>query len=242
MDSVTGAHLTFLVAFLAGIASFASPCVVVVVSGFISYLAGVSSYELVSPTPATRKRILLHTILFICGFTIVFLLLGASLGSLSKLFVSYRVFLIRLAGLFLVVFGLFSLGLVQIPRLQRVYKIPVHRGETIAYIGSILIGSSFAASWSPCIGPILGSILTLAAGTTGTPSSGIFLLGFYSLGLALPFLFLGIAVEYALPFFIRAKKYMMLFSRGIATLLVILGMLFLTNTFSSLIAFFSLLQ
>ena len=242
MDTVTGTHLTFLVAFLAGIASFTSPCVIVVVSGFVSYLAGISSQELVSPIPAARRRILLHTLLFICGFTSVFLLLGASLGFVSQLFGEYRVSLIRLAGLFLILFGLFSLGIVQIPRLQRTYKVPVHRGETVAYLGSILIGSSFAASWSPCIGPILGSILTLAAGTTGTPSSGIFLLGFYSLGLALPFLFLGIAVEYVLPFLVRAKKYMMLFSRGVALLLVVLGMLFLTNTFSSLIAYFTLLQ
>ncbi len=174
-------------AFLAGVVSFLSPCVLPLVPGYVSYVAGRSLDELVVPgLSRTRLAALALSVGFVLGFSLVFVLLGASASALGRLFLSYRGEADLVAGAIVVLFGLHMAGVLRWRLLQREWRLLPSTGHG-GIAGAVLLGGAFAFGWTPCIGPVLGSILTLGANGT-TVTEGMLLLAIYSLGLAVPFL------------------------------------------------------
>jgi len=174
-------------AFLAGIVSFLSPCVLPLVPGYVSYVAGQSLGDMVDGGFSRARMIALALSgSFVLGFTAVFIALGASATVLGQLFQSYRWQADLVAGMVIVVFGLHMMGLFRLALLNRDIRLPAV-GTEGTVLGAFVLGAAFAFGWTPCIGPILGAILTLSAATT-TVGGGVALLAVYSLGLAIPFL------------------------------------------------------
>ena len=217
-----------LAAFLAGVVSFLSPCVLPLVPGYVSYVAGRSLEDLTGST-ATRTRFVALglSIFFVMGFSTVFIALGASATALGKLFLSYRSEADIIAGSIVVLFGLHLTGLLRLSLLNQERRI-FHPQKGGSILGAYFLGAAFAFGWTPCIGPILGAILTLST-TMTTVGGGVMLLSIYSLGLAVPF----ILVAAFTGFFIgRFKKLgrvghaLQIFSGGI---LILVGMAMATG-------------
>ena len=199
-------EIGMLAAFLAGILSFASPCVLPLIPGFLTYLAGIG---LKAGQKASRSRIFLNSLAYVLGFTIVFSILGVLLnGILGSATYDVRIWLSRIGGIIIIAFGLYMLGLLKLEWLQGEHKFHfANIGNS--YILSFLFGASFAVGWSPCVGAILGAILTLAA---TSPGSSFALLFSYSLGLGIPFLLAGAFVAQAQHFIKKAQPLMKYFS------------------------------
>lgn len=179
-------EVSFAVAFLAGVGSFFSPCILPLLPVYLSVLSGVSVKEL----GAAGRRVFLAALFFVLGFSAVFMALGASFGSLGHLLIRWRAALQVIGGIVVMVLALHLLGLHLLPVLLRERR--WHPGQIrLPIIGPFLIGAAFAFGWSPCVGPILGSILTYAM-TGQDPKRGLLLLGVYSMGLALPFLLISL--------------------------------------------------
>jgi cytochrome c-type biogenesis protein len=215
--------ITFLTALVAGILSFLSPCILPMVPVYLANIAGVSA---LTPDLAERKRIVLHTISFIVGFSLVFIALGASLGLLGAM-VPFGL-LYKVAGVLLIVFGIFLVVSSKVPWLNYQKRLNFTGARGTGYLRSLVIGAIFSLGWTPCVGPILGSILALAA-SSQTAWQGVYLLLAYCLGLGLPF----IAVSLALG---AASRYLRWFSRHAfatsivaAILLIGMGILMLTG-------------
>jgi len=203
---VTGHEVTVLATLVAGLLSFLSPCTLPLFPSFLAFVAGVSFEDLQQPltTARTRRAILVNALLFICGFTLVFVALGASFSVLGNLLFDYQAVIRRAGGALVVLFGLYVAGWLRVPFLMREWRIEL-RDRPAGYLGALLIGVTFAAGWIPCVGPILGSILLLAS-TTQTATAGVGLLLAYSLGLALPFLASALALRRFVDLFDRAKR------------------------------------
>jgi len=217
--------LGLLVAFTAGILSFLSPCVLPLVPSYIGFLTGLSLDEMGS----RRRAAVSHALAFVLGFSLVFLVLGASATVLGRLLNYHRVWLERLGGLLIIFFGLVCIGLVRIDALQAERRVHLAQ-KPIGYLGSVLVGMAFAAGWTPCIGPILGGIFTLASGSD-TVGRGMALLGSYSAGLAIPFLLAAWAVDGFLNWFQKFRRYLPWVMRVSGALLVVVGVLLLTGQF-----------
>ncbi|HEX9811819.1 MAG TPA: cytochrome c biogenesis protein CcdA [Burkholderiales bacterium] len=188
------ANIGLLTAFLAGLISFVSPCVLPLVPGYISFIAGRSLDELDAPTHFTRLTLFGQAALFVLGFSTVFIALGASATALGRLLLTYKQEANLIGGIIVVVFGLFMTGLIN-PRwlhldLRFVHRIELRGGPVAAYV----LGLAFAFGWTPCIGPILGAILTVSA-STASIQGGIVLLSVYSLGLGVPFVLTAVFLE-----------------------------------------------
>ncbi len=217
--------ISLLGAFAAGILSFLSPCVLPLVPSFLTYLTGLTFADLQAehPTHIVRKRIVIHSLLFIAGFTIVFVLLGAS-ATFAGSFLRENMNIMRKVGAVLIMlFGLHVCGLLPINLLLGEKRVNI-RHKPAGYLGSVLVGITFAAGWTPCIGPILASILMVAA-TESTVYRGIILLLVYSLGLGIPFFLSALATHRFLTLFNRFKKYIRLFEIITGILLLIVGIL-----------------
>jgi len=216
-------------AFLAGFLSFLSPCVLPLVPSYVSYITGVSFEELTSGKE--RKRVsfltLTNSLAFTAGFSAVFISLGASSSLMGQFLFAYREWVRIGGGILVILFGLFISGIIKFKPLMRERRFHLH-GRPAGYFGSFVIGMTFAAAWSPCIGPILGTILLYAA-SKGSTSYGIQLLSVYSLGLAVPFLMSSLAINTFLSsskVFYRFMPLIMLLS---GMLLIIFGILLLSN-------------
>ncbi|RII26560.1 MAG: cytochrome C biogenesis protein [Geobacter sp.] len=222
-------HITFLGAFVAGLLSFLSPCVLPLIPSFITYITGLSFTELQSehPTHEVRQQTILHTLLFISGFTVVFVLLGASATFIGGLMQEHMVAIRRVGGVLIVLFGIHLTGLFPIKFLLGEKRIALHR-KPVGYAGSFFVGLAFAAGWTPCIGPILASILMVAAAEE-TVAHGIALLLTYSMGLAIPFFLAALAMHQFLVVFNRFKKYIRIFEIVTGVFLVIVGVMVFTN-------------
>lgn len=191
VEAVTGPFGP-LIAILAGLLSFVSPCVLPLVPIYIAHLAGATLAP--SGDAAQVRRIAFYQALaFVTGFSLVFILLGASIGLVGYILRDQISWLTRVAGVLLVIFGLQFAGVLKVPWLERSYVLPLDQGGTRSYARSAIVGAAFSIGWTPCIGPILGSILTLAA-TSATVWQGAYLLVFYSIGLGVPFLIVGAAL------------------------------------------------
>jgi len=212
-------------ALLAGILSFLSPCVLPLVPSFITYLTGLSFADLQEehPTHLVRRQTIIHSLLFISGFTLVFVLLGAS-ATLAGGFLRENMDLLRkVGGALIVLFGLHVSGILTLGMLLGERRVTM-RHKPAGYLGSILVGVTFAAGWTPCIGPILASILIVAA-KESTVHRGILLLLVYSLGLAIPFFISALALHRFLVLFNRFKKHIRLFEIITGLFLVIVGIM-----------------
>lgn len=224
--------LSFFIAFTAGFLSFVSPCVLPLVPSYVSYITGLSLEELTSK--AENRRIwwitLKNSLLFILGFSVVFIAFGASATLIGQVFLSHQGGLRKLGGILVIIFGLAIIGVIKIPFLMSYKQIEI-QNRPAGFMGSILVGVAFAAGWTPCVGPILGTIL-LYASTTQSVTSGIQLLFVYSIGLALPLLITALAVNAFLASFRKIKDYLWIVSWVSGIFLIVVGVMIFTNSFT----------
>ncbi len=219
-------EITIIVAFIAGLVSFLSPCMLPIIPTFLAYLAGVSLTE----TRSKQKHIFLNSLFFVLGFSLIFALLGILLNTILQAFAyDVQVWLARIGGFIIIFFGLYLVGLIEIPFLEREYKFKVLKVKS-KYFTSFLFGSALAAGWTPCVGVAFGSILGLAA---IKPGLAFYLLLSYSLGLGVPFLIVGLFTSQASNFItnvtIRHAKSFKYINIFFGTILIILGILAFTQ-------------
>jgi len=231
-----GESLGVLVAFSAGIFSFLAPCVLPLFPSYLCFITGMSFDHLTTnPSAVGRWRTITHSLAFIVGFSLVFIGLGASFSLAGQLLLDYRDWIRQIGGALIVVFGLYIAGIIRIGWFGRTRQIQVQT-KPAGYLGSLAVGVTFAIGWTPCVGPILGSILSLA-GTEATVERGMALLVAYSAGLALPFFIASLALGRFLNFFDRYATLIPLVERVAGGLLVIVGLLVFTNYFVILNAY-----
>ncbi len=229
-----GENVTFFIALGAGLSSFLSPCVLPMVPVYLSSLYGPELFA----TRRARLPVFLHALSFVAGFAAVFVLLGAIVGLTGYAIIPDYNLLSRIAGSLLIAFGVFLLLALKIPWLNYERRLAPRLGRTTGYLRSLLIGAAFSVTWTACVGPILGSILALAA-TQATAWHGAYLLAVYAAGLGLPFLIVGAAFDFALPLIKRLNRYSGWIHVISALLLIVVGALTLTghiNWFASLAA------
>lgn len=227
-------EVSFTLSFMAGVLSFLSPCVLPLVPAYVSFVTGLSLDELKSASRLSKS--LGSTIAFILGFSTIFIALGASSSFIGGLFLRYQEYLRIGGGILTIIFGLFITGLLKLDFLMREKRFHIDKGPA-GYAGAFLIGMSFAAGWTPCIGPILGTILIYAS-TKASASYGLKLLSVYSLGLAIPFLFATLAINVFLSHSKKIYKFMKVISVVSGVILIIFGVMLLTNRVSQLSAIF----
>lgn len=235
--SGTGEALTIWMALGAGVLSFLSPCVLPIFPSYLSFVTGLSFSELSGAAGSARARraIILNALCFILGFSVVFVSLGASFSLLGRLLFDYQQILRKVGGVLVILFGLYIAGLLKLPFLTRTLRVEL-RDRPAGYLGAFIVGVTFAAGWTPCVGPILGSIL-LYASTASTASTGILMLGAYSLGLAIPFFLSALALNRFLDYFDQFKHLVPIMSAVGGIFLVFVGSLLLTNYFTLLSAY-----
>jgi cytochrome c-type biogenesis protein len=222
--------VTIFIALSAGILSFLSPCVLPLVPSYLSFVTGMTLDDLQEGTD--RRAVLLHSLLFVVGFSAIFMILGASASFLGQFFRAYEEWIARLGGVIIIVLGLHLVGAFRITALMRERRVELS-DRPAGVLGSLAVGAAFGAGWTPCIGPVLGGILTLA-GTSETIWSGVGLLGVYSLGLAVPFLLAALALDWFLGAFQRFRRFIPIMEKASGILLIVLGILLLTGTFTAL--------
>jgi len=221
----------FLTAFGAGLLSFLSPCVLPLVPGYLSFLAGMSLQE-VQCQPTARFRVSLHALWFVLGFVLVFTLLGGAASLVGLALHSYQQWLARSAGLLLILFGIALTGLMPIPWLSKEYRVHVQPGRSVWW-RSVVIGMAFGAGWSACSGPILGAILVLVA-VRSTVLPGVLFLLVYALGLGVPFVLVGLLVDRASRFLRPLRRSIRPLSFFGGVILILMGMLLLTGRWDQL--------
>jgi len=228
----------FVGAFLAGILSFLSPCVLPLLPSYISFITGVSFEDLKSSDDRKRIRFLTVTnsLAFIAGFSLVFIALGASSSIVGKFLFEYQDKVRTIGGVLVILFGLFVSGAVKLDFLTRERKFHL-AGKPAGYIGTFFVGVTFAAAWTPCIGPILGTILVYAS-SKGSAAYGFKLLAVYSLGLAIPFFLSSLMFNSFLSYSGKIRKYMRWIMLASGLLLIVFGILLLTNNVRQLTSFF----
>ena len=227
---MTPESLTLLVAFTAGLLSFLSPCVLPLVPSYLTFITGLGLEDV----SRARRTTVVHALLFVAGFSFIFVALGAGATAFGQLMLAYRTWIARIGGVLIVLMGLWMLGVLQVGALERERRI--HLGnKPLGYLGTVVVGLAFGAGWTPCLGPTLGAILLLAANQTEM-TKGIALLSAYSTGLALPFLLAAFGVERFLAFFAKFRTKLWLVNRIAGALLVLVGVLMFTGWFARLAA------
>ena len=235
------ANITYWIAFTAGILSFVSPCVLPLIPSYLTYITGLSFKQLddAHPTAKVRMTVLLHSICFIIGFSVVFVLLGAIAGVASSKFQTHLreglEWVEKIGGLLIFLFGVHMTGLFHFGVLLGEKRVQLH-SKPSGYFGTFIVGVAFAAGWTPCIGPILASILMIAA-TSGQVGEGIGLLSVYSLGLGVPFLLSGLLFHQFLVAFNRFRKYIRLVEIGTGVMLMAVGLMLMFNLMGRLTLF-----
>ncbi len=214
----------FLGAFAAGAVSFFSPCILPLIPVYLSYLAGITYDEL---TVVPRRRVLAHALMFILGFTAVFTGLGATATFVGRFLQDYQRGVERASGVLLIVFGLWMLGLLKVDFLWKEARFH-WSDKPVGYLGSSLVGATFAAGWTPCVGPVL-TVILLYAGTQATVSRGMALLAVYSLGLGLPLLLCALALDRSLALIKMAGAKLAWIERGAGLCLTAIGFLLLSG-------------
>jgi cytochrome c-type biogenesis protein len=216
--------INLIIALGAGVLSFLSPCILPIIPAFIGYLSGISLEE-----RGNRRKVFLHSLFLVLGFSSAFTLMGASAGALGQWLAGAMPIIQKVGGILIVLFGLHILGLLKIPALYQEKRLPFNPGPGAGYGASFLAGVVFSAGWTPCVGPILAAIL-LMAGNSATAWKGAMLLAAYSLGLGLPFLAVGAAFAPLSPWLSRASRYGKYISWASGAFLIILGFLLFTDT------------
>lgn len=230
---------SYLFVFTAGLLSFLSPCMLPLIPAYLSYITGLSLDE-VKAGPVSGARwgtVIRPSLLFILGFSSVFIALGASASGIGRLLMTYKDLVGRAGGLLIIVFGLSVLGVLNLQALAKEVRWQPATRPT-GWAGPIAVGAGFAAGWVPCIGPILGSVL-MYAGTTTSLAKGVMLLVVYSLGHALPLLFVAFAAHSVLPWLARMQGTLVTCYKASGVVMVLVGAVLLTNTFPLVVAFLS---
>jgi cytochrome c-type biogenesis protein len=218
------------IAVTAGLLSFLSPCVLPLVPSYLSFVTGMTLDDI--QEGVDRRVVMVHSILFVSGFTVIFLLMGASASFLGQFFLIYEDWIARIGGVIIIVLGLHLAGVFRIAPLMREKR--VHLSDKPAgHIGTLAVGAAFGAGWTPCIGPVLGAILGLA-GTSETVWQGTGLLLAYSAGLAIPFLLAALALDSFLKAFRRFRRWIPVVEKASGVLLILLGLLLVTGNFTLL--------
>jgi cytochrome c-type biogenesis protein len=233
---VSDVSVSIGVAFLAGLVSFLSPCVLPLVPSYVTFITGMTLDELtVNGTVSARRRAALHALLFILGFSLVFVTLGATATAFGVAVQRVLPRLQQAGGLLIALFGLYLIGLLKLPALMRERRVHL-AARPAGLAGSVLVGVAFGAGWTPCVGPVLASIL-LYASTTTTMVNGMFLLGAYALGLGIPFFVAAVGLNWYLAGARRLSRWLRPVEIASGTLLVIVGVLMFTGRFASLSAY-----
>lgn len=219
-----------MVAGAGGVLSFLSPCVLPIVPPYLAFLAGTTMSEAADVSPAARARVLRTAAFFVLGLSTVFLMLGLAASAMGRVLLAYQREMAIVAGLTIMVFGLHFLGVIRIPILNREARIEARASGGTAF-GAYVLGLAFAFGWTPCIGPVLGTILSLAA-QEGSVERGLMLMGAYALGLGIPFLLTALFLNRALGLMGRLKRHMNTIERVMGVLLVGVGLMMLTGAFS----------
>ncbi len=222
--------IPLIIAFLAGVFSFLSPCVLPIVPGFISYIVGKSYSDLQNTSKLEQLKLIPLLILFISGFSIVFILMGASIDFISDLIYTYKKTLNYISGVLIIILGLYFIGFVKIPYLDIERKIKLDNYQNKPFF-PFLIGIAFAFGWSPCIGPILGSVLAISMNNS---VNGALLLSVYSLGLALPFIIVGFLMSKLFLMIKSLNKYIRYFQIITGLILLLTGVLIFNGSIQSL--------
>jgi cytochrome c-type biogenesis protein len=221
-------QVSWIIAFLAGVISFLSPCVLPLIPGYVSMVSKLSFEELTGGgTEGKTSKILVPSLLFVLGFSFVFVTLGASASFLGTFLHENKVLLLRISGVIIIIFGLFSMDLLKIPQLYRERRLNMPGGN-LGMMGIFLLGIAFGFGWTPCVGPILASILLYASTAEGA-GKGAALLFVYSIGLGLPFILTGLALSKALTAFTWIKRNYGIYKIVVGCTLVIVGILMVTN-------------
>ena len=225
--------VTYPVALLYGLLSFFSPCVLPLIPSYFCFITGLSLEELTaSPKAAIRRKVILSTIAFVLGFSVVFIILGASASLLGGLISQHKGVIRIIGGALIILFGLQLAGILRIPGLQYDKRVHIQK-KPLHFLGTFVIGMAFGAGWTPCIGPILGSLLIMAQDKE-TVAQGVRLLCIYSVGLALPFIVLSVGINYLLAFTRKATKVLRYANPLAGVLLIATGLLLVTDKLSFL--------
>lgn len=218
-----------LIALMAGVLSFLSPCVLPIVPPYLAYMGGISMGDM-RDNAVARRRVVVPALFFVMGLSTVFLLLGFTASAFGAFFLQNQVLFSRISGAVVLIFGLHFIGLFRIPMLDREARLDAGDRGGSAF-GAYVLGLAFAFGWTPCIGPQLGAILSLAA-QEGSVQRGTVLLGVYALGLGLPFLLAALFVERSLGLMQRLKPHMRTIERVMGGLLIVVGLALLTGAFT----------
>jgi cytochrome c-type biogenesis protein len=219
-------QISYIVAFGGGLLSFVSPCVLPMVPAYLANLAGVTAID-----PQSRKSYLpalFHSLSFVLGFSLIFIVLGASVGLIGTTITAHSALLRQISGGLIIAFGIFLIAAFKLPWLNYEKRLKTTTSSSPGYLRSIGIGAAFALGWTPCIGPILGAILTLAW-SSQTAGEGALLLTIYSLGLGIPFIILGLVWGAIMPLWKSINRYLGVISIVSGVLLIIVGILILTG-------------
>lgn len=221
-------NISFVLAFSAGLVSFLSPCVLPLIPAYVSYLTGTAVTEIGTMGQAkSRLNLLYKSFGFVIGFTIIFVIMGASISSIGKLFAANQDIFRKVGGVLIIIFGLHTTGLFRIKQLYFEKRL-LPFGKNTEGASSIFLGMAFATGWTPCIGPILSSIL-IYAGSMETIGKGVLLLLIYSVGLAVPFILTALAIESFSKYFKKFSGYLPVVSVISGILMIIMGILVFTN-------------
>lgn len=234
--------ITLWVAFYAGVLSFFSPCVLPLIPSYLTYISGLSFGQLSEAHPGAKVRltILAHSLVFIAGFSLVFITLGALAGLASATFQGHLreglIWIQKVGGVLIFLFGIHLSGIFHFGVLLGEHRFQL-RNKPSGFIGTLIVGIAFAAGWTPCIGPILGTILAIAASSSGGAGRGVLLLAVYSAGLGVPFMVAGGLFHWFLNFFDKFKKHIRLVEIFTGLLLMVVGVMLFFDLFSRMSSF-----
>jgi cytochrome c-type biogenesis protein len=218
-------------AFTAGMLSFLSPCVLPLIPSYVTFVTGLS----LDDVQRSRRTVIIHSLLFIIGFSLIFIAMGATATLLGRMLGYYRGWIGRIGGILLIIFGLYLIGAFRIAAFDRDRRLHI-ADKPLGYLGTVVVGLAFGAGWTPCIGPILGGVLTYTASEANL-SRGIMLLSAYSLGLAVPFFAASLAIDRFIAVFQRYRHWIVWVSRISGVLLIAVGLLMVFDYFTILASY-----
>ncbi len=229
MNSIS--QISLFAAFSAGLLSFISPCVLPLVPSYLSYITGLSVENLakVEERDRFKSAIMLNALLFIAGFSTIFIAFGASASLIGQVLYEYQDVIRKVGGILIIIFGLYLLGILKLNFLMTERRLMHFKTRPVGYVGSFLIGTAFAAGWTPCVGPVLGTILAYAS-TTESMSGGVMLLSAYSFGLGLPFFLTAFGMDTFLSCFKSLRTYLGSVSFVSGALLILVGVMIFTDS------------
>lgn len=217
-----------MIAFLAGLLSFFSPCILPLIPSYILFLTGITVKEYQIDIAAARRTTLISALFFVLGFSLVFIILGATASAIGQLLMSYRSVIRIVGGVVVIILGLFLLRVINLSFLQTHFGLEM-RFKPSGYLGSFVFGMAFSSAWVPCAGPILGSILVLAS-VSSSLNNGIILLVFYSLGVAIPFILAAWLLDLAIVYIKKVQQLFSYIETVSGVLLILIGLMVLTNS------------